>query len=204
VTVSILLKRAYSRRYSEILKPIACKLDIYLNELLCGVPRIDTVSVRPKSISSFIEKSLKTNENGKQKYDDPIHQIQDQIGARVVTLYRSSRDPVKDIIRAYLAPIEVQAITPPSPSVFEYEGWHFILFLPEDILDNEMKEKDCPKFFELQIRTLFQHAWAEANHNIFYKSTKELDFESQRKCAFTAAQAWGADLIFDQLAEKSD
>jgi putative GTP pyrophosphokinase len=60
-----------------------------------------------------------------------------------------------------------------------------------------------PKVLELQIKTLFQHAWSEANHDLGYKpDLQPLDPDDERKLAFTAAQAWGADQIFDELYRK--
>ena len=57
-----------------------------------------------------------------------------------------------------------------------------------------------PGFFELQIKTLFQHAWAEADHDLGYKpGTVPLTSAQRRKIAFTSAQAWGADHMFDEL-----
>ncbi|MCL5802016.1 MAG: hypothetical protein M1283_05805, partial [Gammaproteobacteria bacterium] len=61
------------------------------------------------------------------------------------------------------------------------------------------KDDDVPNLFELQIKTLFQHAWAEAEHDLGYKTSNSLTSLQKRKIAFTAAQAWGADQIFDEL-----
>jgi len=61
---------------------------------------------------------------------------------------------------------------------------------------------EAPEFFELQIKTLFQHAWAEAEHDLGYKPPKPLTSIQKRKMAFTAAQAWGADQIFDELSRE--
>jgi putative GTP pyrophosphokinase len=63
-----------------------------------------------------------------------------------------------------------------------------------------MDETLIPGFFELQIKTLFQHAWSEADHDLGYKpGDQPLTSEQKRLIAFTSAQAWGADHIFDQL-----
>lgn len=73
--------------------------------------------------------------------------------------------------------------------------------MPNEIRHAIKDAEDClPEFFELQIKTLFQHAWSEAEHDLAYKpELGELDEVELRKLAFTAAQAWGADEIFEDL-----
>jgi GTP pyrophosphokinase len=72
--------------------------------------------------------------------------------------------------------------------------------LPSDIIRDGMDRSMMPTFFELQIKTLFQHAWSEAEHDLGYKpGMKPLTPDETRRLAFTAAQAWGADHIFDEL-----
>ena len=96
--------------------------------------------------------------------------------------------------------VEEKEIFPEDESQFGYEGVHYILFIPEDIRDPKIPKADCTEFFELQIKTLYQHAWSEANHDLCYKSESDLTKVQLRKIAFTAAQSWGADSIFNELA----
>jgi ppGpp synthetase/RelA/SpoT-type nucleotidyltranferase len=159
---------------------------------------IDRVAVRAKSTERFIQKALKI-ENGYPKYPDPLNQIQDQIGARIVVFYLSDVDVITKWIKGYFPPIEEKDITLEKATEFGYEGKHFILFLPKDI---KISGQIGPNFFEMQIVTLFQHAWGEANHDLVYKPKMEPNFEQRKKVAFTAAQAWGVDRIFDELAQE--
>jgi len=52
------------------------------------------------------------------------------------------------------------------------------------------------------VKTLFQHAWSEAGHDLAYKPATPLSSLQKRQLAFTAAQAWGADQIFDALSRE--
>jgi len=187
----------YQERFST-LKVIAEKLESHMRDHLNGHPRIDRISARPKAVESFINKAEK-EEDGAKKYSDPLKQIQDQIGARVIVFYKQDVDVVSNIIEDYFRKIESVHIVPDSESEFGYFGKHYILLLPDDVIEDGMKSDEIPTFFELQIKTLFQHAWSEANHDLGYKSENELEPETKRKIAFTSAQAWGADLIFNEL-----
>jgi ppGpp synthetase/RelA/SpoT-type nucleotidyltranferase len=177
--------------------PVSEKLKPHLEILLNQCERIDRISVRAKNVGRFIEKAQK-EEDDKPKYTDPINQIQDQIGARIVTNYLSDIDLVSKEVEKYFRPIEMKDIVPESDSEFGYFGKHYIFFLPEDVLSENTRAK-CPRFFELQVKTLFQHAWAEAEHDLGYKPSTVLSSDHRRRIAFSAAQAWGADRIFDEL-----
>ena len=191
------LSQRYEELYVECLAEIAPALEDHLREVLKGVSRIDRISARPKAPDRFLTKAEKTLDNGANKYADPINEIQDQIGARVAVFYTFDVDAVKAEIVKYLKPIELQVKEPSGDSEFGYFGEHLILRIPDDVIPENV-HADCPKFFELQIKTVFQHAWSEANHDLGYKSLRELSRHEKRQVAFTAAQAWGADLIFQE------
>jgi putative GTP pyrophosphokinase len=193
------LESQYNSRYDKVLLPLSQRLDIYIRELIKDYKRVDRVSVRAKSVDRFLAKAQK-EEDGKPKYSDPLSQIQDQIGARIVTFYLSDVVQISTMVEDYFSPIEVKHVVPDSPHEFGYEGKHYILFLPLDVKDGSIPEDDYPNFFELQIKTLFQHAWGEADHDLIYKPSGALTSDQRRRVAFTAAQAWGADRIFDELA----
>jgi ppGpp synthetase/RelA/SpoT-type nucleotidyltranferase len=189
----------YVERHNKFLMPVSNKLQDFLSDLSKSIDRIDRISVRPKSIESFVTKSLKLVD-GIPKYTNPLGQIQDQIGARIVVFYKSDVDKISKFILKYFRAIEEIEIVPDSESEFGYFGKHFVLFLPEDVLPDS--NPPMP-FFELQIKTLFQHAWSEANHDIIYKAPHQITNETKRKVAFTAAQAWGADEIFDEFHKRT-
>ena len=194
------LEDQYQSRYDRVLVPLSKRLDNYIRDLTADYPRIDRISVRAKSVSRFIDKAKKM-ENGALKYSDPLNQIQDQIGARVVTFYLSDVEQISKLVEDYFGSIEVKHVVPDSPQEFGYEGKHYILFIPADVKDAATAD-DCPNFFELQIKTLFQHAWGEADHDLIYKASGPLTADHRRRVAFTAAQAWGADRIFQELAQE--
>lgn len=197
------LEETYRKRHTLVLSPLAQDLGKLIEEYFADVPRIDRVACRAKSVERFLEKANKVEE-GRGKYSDPLNQIQDQLGARIVTYYSDDVGRISEIVEKYFRPIESKVIVPDSESEFGYFGRHYILIIPEDAFTEGIDKDDAPNFFELQIKTLFQHAWGEANHDLGYKPDRQLSSEEKRKIAFTSAQAWGADMIFNELYRKAE
>lgn len=193
------LASQYADRYNQILVPAAESLRDLLAEYLHDQPRIDRITARAKGIDRFLKKA-DALKDGEPKYTEPLAQIQDQIGARVVVFYKQDVHTVDQIVKKYFTPVEFREVLPDSESEFGYFGHHSILVLPSDVIASNTDRSKVPRFFELQIKTLFQHAWSEADHDLGYKpGDAPLTSDQKRRIAFTSAQAWGADMIFDQL-----
>lgn len=94
------LKEKYSQRYKEYLDPVSKNLQSFLIEILKDENRIDRISTRAKSVNRFLSKAKKI-ENGTLKYSDPINEIQDQIGARVITFYLDDVDNIATILKIF-------------------------------------------------------------------------------------------------------
>jgi putative GTP pyrophosphokinase len=195
------LDQDYTKRHAEALVPMAKALSALLEQYCVGLERIDRISARAKGVKRFIAKASKLDKTGKPKYSDPLQEIQDQIGARIITFYPADVDHVERQVCPYFRPVEQKSLIPESENEFGYVGRHFILFIPTDI-SNGYDSDIIPQFFELQIKTLFQHAWAEGNHDLAYKPPVPITTQQKRLIAFTAAQAWGADQVFDQLYDE--
>ena len=151
----------YEERFERTLCPLAERLLEYITPLFRDVRHIDRITVRPKSVDRFVEKAL-AKQGHTDKYSDPFNQIQDQLGARIVVFYLSDVEPVAQEVCRYFRPIESQLVVPDSEAEFGYFGKHMVLFIPSDVLQ-VVDERNAPRFFELQVKTLFQHAWSEAN-----------------------------------------
>lgn len=191
-------REAYEDLRTQVLVPLATRIENYVRQVLSGVARIDRISARAKSTDRFLGKAAK-EKDGVLKYDDPLNQIQDQVGLRIVVFYLSDVETVAAEIKKYLRPIEEQSIVPDSESEFGYFGKHYIMLVPTDVYDAQLRVGTGPRFFELQIKTLFQHAWSEAEHDLGYKPSAGLTPHQRRRIAFSSAQAWGADTMFDEL-----
>lgn len=189
------LVSSYKERM-PILHKVTNDIEKLLVEIFEGIPRKDRVTTRVKDIDSFIEKASRKYSDEKPKYDYPLEDIQNQIGARIVVFYKSDVEPAAERILAEFHQVEDRLKEQEEPEAFSYEARHIVCLIPPDIQALHNPPID---FFELQISTLIQHAWAEANHDLGYKSPRDLSYNDRRKIAWAAAQAWGADLIFDEM-----
>jgi putative GTP pyrophosphokinase len=192
------LAERYQERFERCLVPTTSSLQDYAQSLLQGQPCIDAIRSRAKRPDRFLEKAARVDPKGGLRYADPLIEIQDQIGLRVVVYYEDLVPAVSDELLRYFRSIEDREITPESPWEFGYVGLHHILVLPDDVVSNDC-DAWTPQFFELQVKTLFQHAWSEAEHDVWYKPEQLLDVRDERLLAYSAAQAWGADRAFTEL-----
>jgi putative GTP pyrophosphokinase len=196
------LKQIYTDRYNSALIQISKNLEQELLSNLDGIEHIDRIYSRPKSIDRFLSKSKILDGSGKPKYSDPINQIQDQIGARIIVFYLDDVDKIKAQLLRYYTPIEEEYKIPESEKEFDYEGMHFIFLIPPDVIPDKLEEDRVPKFFEVQVKTLYQHAFSEASHDLAYKPNRILTRDQKRKVAYTSAQSWGADQVFLELVNE--
>ena len=192
------LREAYIEKYQNFLLPASKRLEPLLRELLIGVQRIDNICSRAKSVDRFLGKATKTDDSsGNLKYEFPLDEIQDQVGARIVVFYLSDVTVVSDLIKKHFAHVENTVKAPISDKEFGYFGEHFILTLPTDVTHD--LHTDSSNVFELQIKTLFQHAWSEAEHDSSYKAPSDMTKDERRLVALSSAHAWAADKIFDDF-----
>lgn len=192
----------YQTKYGQFLVPVASQLERLIINHMRGILRIDRISARAKSPDRFVEKANRLGKDGKPRYSSPLVQIQDQIAARVVVFYKYDIEPTSQQLLKYFRQIEERTVVPDSEWQFGYFGKHLVLALPGDAIPKGIDPSNVPKFFELQVKTLFEHAWSEANHDLGYKPIEKLNEDQTRRLAFTSAQAWGADRIFHELFQE--
>ena len=164
----------------------------------------DHVTARVKEWRSLRSKSRKRRPDGMLMYPHPWQDIHDLIGVRVTT-YHSTEIP--RIIEALTEVFEGRrsvdktAQTRVSGS-FGYGSHHLILRVPPARVAPVLQAY-AGREFEVQIRTVLQHAWAEFEHDIRYKrrgNTGKLAPEVDRAFTLAAGLIELADQQFDLIA----
>lgn len=164
-----------------------------------------SVTARVKDPDSFQAKAAKAREtdSGEPKYVRPLTSIHDQVAVRVVVLHSGYLSHARDLIQAQPRLIveerDDKAAVHRANGSFGYHGIH-LLVRPVDV---GIKPPGDPEFgvldrVEIQVRTHAQHAWAEVEHGLRYKSNS-IDDDTSRKLDRVAALLETADDILETI-----
>ena len=164
-----------------------------LSELLAMEMVFPSVPVhyRVKSLESVIAKVSRRPE--KQSLDA----IQDFVGVRVVVRFPNDLGPTTELI---LRNFNIAEYDNKSKQMnvdqFGYVSSHFIANIFDQATDPER-----PKCVEIQVRTMAQHIWATASHQLQYKHEHDAPLELRRALNRLAALLELADAEFGRLFE---
>src|SRR5579875_244612 len=129
-----------------------------------------TVTGRAKTVASFADKAAR-EKDGAPLYPDPLRDIGDTIGVRVITYVRSDVDAVVQLLAAETEVLHDRDLGEETASEgrFGYSSRHLQLELSAE--DRAAHPEIGDRQIQVQIRTVLQHAWAEFEHDIRYKGT---------------------------------
>ena len=191
------LRTDYESRF-PILLDLKNNLEKLTKRVLNNIEHIDRISYRVKDSDSFIDKA--TDPENDPPYSHPLAEIEDQVAGRIIVFFRDDLDIVRNKLQGTFNTVEFERRRPSADAEFGYESNHLIFNIPP-LAKTEAWEKidGLPETFELQIRTVFMHAYAEPQHDFGYKSAQELPQDIRRELAWIAASAWGADQAFSRV-----
>jgi ppGpp synthetase/RelA/SpoT-type nucleotidyltranferase len=131
-----------------------------------------SVTGRAKSVASFAGKAERTVD-GEPLYSDPLTQITDQIGVRVVTYLHEDVTAVAGLLAEQFTVLDDRDMGQETAQQgrFGYASRHLLVAVDA--------AKGVPAAYEslrgrsasVQVRTILQHAWAEFEHDVRYKGT---------------------------------
>jgi len=164
------------------------------------------VQTRPKSIASFAEKIVRKW----PKYHDPVNQLTDLCGGRIITHTQSQVKDISKFIEEHFIidwdnSTDVQQRL--KPTEFGYRSIHYIIQFKPDAFPIDDIIIEIPKeIFELkaeiQVRTILEHSWADLYHEWVYKNAFEIPIKLQREMAGLSARLEAADNSFSGVHEE--
>ena len=129
--------------------------------------KISTMSLRIKS-----EQALRNKVISKDKYQH-LEDITDILGCRILTLFESDVERILELLEDTFEVCEIVDKRKKSKHnriEFGYNSVHMVV----KFTDERCKLVEYQKYqdirFEIQLRTVLQHAWAEVEHGLGYKS----------------------------------
>jgi len=191
------LARLYKSR-TPLLETARTRLEQATQDALQGVPHVDRIVYRIKDRRSFVEKALDPEND--PPYQHPLREIEDQLGGRVIVFFLTDLGVVRERLKGTFTEVEWSRRQPDRDEEFGYESDHLICVLPPQVKTDAWGDHvDMPTTFELQLRTVFMHAYAEPQHDLAYKAAHELPKGVRRELAWIAASAWGADHAYERV-----
>jgi len=161
-------------------------------------------NIRVHSVISRIkeETSLKNKINKNLKKYTKIEDITDLCGIRIITYFEDDVDQVAEIIQKVLAIDLINAVDKRkllAATEFGYLSLHLIASLTTKQLQLSTYKKYENCKIEIQICSILQHAWAEIEHDLGYKSQTAISYDVRRRFSRLAGLMEIADIEFREL-----
>jgi putative GTP pyrophosphokinase len=137
------------------------------------------LEARTKTVQSFTEKI----ERKKEKYVNPLQEVTDLVGLRVILYFRDAVETVGDLIeREFEVDVDNSPRRGSDQPVdrFGYRSDHYVVSLSEERRRLSEYERLADKSVEIQVRTVMDHAWSAVDHRIRYKGA-DLPQDLQRR-----------------------
>jgi putative GTP pyrophosphokinase len=155
-----------------------------------------TIKTRIKQFPSYYRKYLNL-----LKADAAPPLITDLMGIRIVCPFIEDLLLVENQIKEHFEVTEVDRKEHSNTfKEFGYEAIHLLIRIPADIA--RVRGDTGSDVAEIQIRTVLQDAWAEVEHEIFYKAEfNPIDTPMKRKLAAVNASLTLADSVFQEIRD---
>jgi ppGpp synthetase/RelA/SpoT-type nucleotidyltranferase len=170
----------YSQEFGGLIASAKLAEDLIRSILKPSHLEIHQVAARVKGLDSM---RLKLR---RKHYSHPERDVLDKIGVRVITYYMDDVDRVAELLKLEF---EIDSAnsedkrTTLETSAFGYRSVHLIARLQGSRLASPEYSSLRGRWFEIQVRSLLEHAWAEIEHEVKYKPRVDYPSEITRRFA---------------------
>lgn len=190
------------RKNRPTYRSLASKVEAIIKENLeQSKMQCHSVTSRGKGLKSFTDKA----KSG--KYADPINEIKDMAGIRVITYLESDVRKVADVIERLFDIDKAHSLDQSQLLGSDRLGYKSVHYIAKF----DKRRCELPEYkiyenlpFEIQIRSLLQHTWAEIEHDRNYKFSGKLPSKLERRFYLVAGMLEVADSEFVAIAEEID
>ena len=170
--------------------------------------KIHSIEARAKEIDSFGDKASmpSPNDPSKPNYGNPLYEITDLAGVRVIVFLPRTLDIIDKIIQEQFHIIErtdkTQILI--REEKFGYSSIHYLAQFKENRTNLLEYSRFKDLVVEIQVRTILQHAWAEIEHDIQYKAVETIPSTIRRKFMSLAGMLEIADREFQAIQDEDE
>ena len=169
---------------------------------------VSSVDPRAKEPESFETKAKTPSEIDQRepKYPNPLQDITDLAGVRVITFFPRAVEAAGDCIRAEFEVLKHNDLsrTLHQQERFGYQSEHYIVKLSSERIALPEYSRHFDLVAEIQVRTILQHAWAEIEHDIQYKSSITTPSTIRRRFMALAGMLEIADREFQAIQDEDE
>jgi len=165
----------------------------------------EVVEARAKSVESFVNK---LQGEGQRQYLDPISEMRDLVGLRIVTYIVDDAIKVGEVLEKNFeiawqrSPIASGDNGDPDRFGYVSDQYEVRLNGTRAALAEWAPFADLTA--EVQVRTVLQHAWAAISHKLEYKAEREAPRKLRRQLSRISALLEVADKEFSELTEAGE
>lgn len=169
---------------------------------------VASIEVRAKAVESFGDKAATPDESDpdQPKYRNPLKQITDLTGARIITFFPRTVEEVDQVINGQFEILEKtdKADILLKAEKLGYQSIHYLIKLTPNRVQLPEYSRCADLKAELQVRTILQHAWAEIEHDIQYKSVETIPTPVRRRFMALAGLLEIADREFQAIQNEDE
>lgn len=183
-------------RYANLFQRFSKEISNIIERILIvnKIP-FHSINYRVKEKDSFINKC--------KRYSNPVQQIMDISGVRIIAYTNHDVNRICDIIEKEFNIDTDNSVNKADVLAEDKVGYlsvHYIAQLNESRSQLSEYKEFKNLISEIQIRTLLQHAWAEIEHDKNYKFSGVLPMDIKRRFHLVAGVLEMMDMEFDNLS----
>jgi ppGpp synthetase/RelA/SpoT-type nucleotidyltranferase len=170
--------------------------------------KIHSIEARAKEIESFGSKASSPSQDdiSRPQYPNPLSEVTDLAGIRVITFFPKTLETVDNTIRLQFNIVEkldkTQILI--KEEKLGYGSIHYLVCLKDDRTNLLEYSRFQNLVAEIQVRTILQHAWAEIEHDIQYKSIEIIPSTIRRRFMSLAGMLEIADREFQAIQDEDE
>ncbi len=196
-----------NKRLNTIMSEYYQNLDVYqklsldVNDIINTLLEVHHIKISNMAIRIKSEEALRNKAMYKNKYAH-LDEITDILGVRIITLFENDVDTILELLENTFEVCEIVDKRKKEKSnriEFGYNSLHVIVKFTDSRCQLVEYQKYQDIRFEIQLRTVLQHAWAEVEHGLGYKSFYEPPMSVKRKLNRLAATLEILDEEFENI-----